>query len=186
MSEIDCLDHSYIGTLCDVLVYHPIKNHFEYSYKLTPDCICVGGGSGEHSMLVIRGLNACLLEYIYFIDDDYMLPRELDVEPVSYENYWGIDESCYFSLAMKTFVEKNDINYTEKAIAICIGELLRYHGKHLVHPELFEKAKSLKDTHFDIINIHEKEYTCGRYTLNQKIHYGLSFMDEHKIIVTVS
>lgn len=70
MSYIDSFDHEYIGSLGYLPIYHPLQTIAtarwgDYDFGATPDNLVLGGGSGEHSGLVLHKLESMVAMFLY-------------------------------------------------------------------------------------------------------------------------
>lgn len=71
MSEIDCFEHEFLGSLNGLPIYHPLAPlKFELyggsAFECDVSTLVVGGGSGEHPALAIRGLDSLVAEYLLY------------------------------------------------------------------------------------------------------------------------
>jgi hypothetical protein len=71
MSEIDGYEHEFLGSLNGLPIYHPLGRveldlHGGGTFECNASTLLVGGGSGEHPALVIRGLDSLVAEYLLY------------------------------------------------------------------------------------------------------------------------
>lgn len=182
MSHIDTINHSHIGWLSNIPVYHPLEK--DKFYDFDEKSIILGGGSGEHPIFVIYSMNACLKYYIYtmtsnldYYDDDY-----------EYRSYWSIENSYNFQKSVKKELKRLGV-HAEKYIATCIGEFLAEHGevfaeKGIIEKDILNKAKEVlenserKVNGIKLVNSNKKDETWGKIIKDGKVIWGYSYLDE--------
>lgn len=175
MSEIDGYQHSCVGLLFGLPVYHPIEDHDE---NINTNSLIVGGGSGEHSMFIVSNLEGCLQEYLFYHGDEY---PEQDCEWLC---NWSIEESYHFFPKIRPFMKNIGVNSAEKAIIMALGDFLRCYGGHFVsnwrhlQPETLNKAMNLPNRPWEILDMTSKIGGLGKYIHKGKVQWGFSFIDE--------
>lgn len=175
MSEIDGYQHSCIGYLFGLPLYHPIDDHDE---EINSNSLILGGGSGEHSMFVVNNLEGCLQKYIHFHGGDYP-----DVE-CDYEVYWSIEECHDIFPEIKPFMDMIGVKSAEKAIILAIGDFIRNIGGHFalnlghIQPETFYKAMVMPHRSWDIVEVTSDVGGLGKIIRNGSTVWGISFVDE--------
>jgi hypothetical protein len=174
MSHIDTIDHSHIGFLAGIPVYHPLGNDQEYG--LTPRTIAVGGGSGEHSIFLLNDIDECIKYYIYYHSDDF----DCYTDKPLYTSYWSIEDGYRFYKSVKEDMQRVDVNSAEKYIVLAVAEYLLHFGEHIIDPVLLAKAKTL--THSpNIYAIKEdvnKDISFGKIIVDGKVKWGYTFEEE--------
>lgn len=180
MSYIDTINHSYIGTLEKIPVYHPLENDKEYG--LTPHSIVIGGGSGEHAMFIINDINSCVQKYINYINYKNCSNDWLDIfDNYSIRNYWSIKESYDFYKQIKKSLKCFEINSAETYISLCVGEFLLYSGMHLVDDRLIKEKVNLEGPiYFGIAESTMELSSYGKIIVDNKAKFGYSFEDEKR------
>lgn len=182
MSHIDTINHSHIGWLSNIPVYHPLeKDNF---YNFDEKAIILGGGSGEHPIFVISDMNACLKYYIYTMTSDY----DYYDDDYEYRSYWSIENAYNFQKSVKKELKRLGI-HAEKYIATCIGEFLAKHGevfveKGLIGKDILNKAKEVieetgrKINGIKLVGSDKKYETWGKIIKDDKVVWGYSYLDE--------
>lgn len=177
MSYIDTINHSYIGTLSNIPVYHPLENDREYG--LTPNSIVIGGGSGEHEMFIIEDINNCVQRYINYVKDSDDCISIFD--NYTTKNHWSIEESYFFHKNIKKELKSFDINSAEKYIVLCVGEFLLYSGMHLVDERLINEKEYIDGPiYYGIAESSMGGQPFGKIIVNGKAKFGYSFEDEKR------
>lgn len=174
MSHIDTINHSHIGKLAGIEIYHPLENDKEFG--LTPKSIVIGGGSGEHAMFIIDDINDCVKNYISYYSD-----ADEDYFPLKpNRSFWSIEDSYHFYKSIKKDLKASEIFNTETYINLAIGEFLVFSGSHLVDADLIKKALSVKDKpELYAITQHPVGFpTYGKIIINGSAKFGYSFEDE--------
>lgn len=157
MPHIDCYDHSHVGSICGIALYHPLVNipvEGTYNWVATPENFLLGGGSGEHSSMIIRNLAFCVylyLEHIGELQDKELLELCVNYEQrmqepeyqdltlwnnLQYE--WDMNSIVRFALTVKNDFEtvetayKQPSNYPEKDFQILLGQVIHENAMHLL------------------------------------------------------
>ena len=87
MSDIDTIEHFFIGYFYSVPVYQPLEVGCIDSFRfcknrnnIAPGKLIIGGGDGEHPAIIFHDLEFCVAKWLlyYFSDDE--LPKEILVE----------------------------------------------------------------------------------------------------------
>lgn len=175
MSEIDGYQHSCIGYLFGLPLYHPIDNDDD---EINSNSLILGGGSGEHPMLIVNNLEACLQNYIHFHDKDCP-EAECD-----YRIYWSIEDSYNVFPEIKPFMDRIGVKSAEEAVILAMGDFLRSAGGHFainlghVKPETFYKAITQPQPPWEIIEVTSEVGGMGKIIRNGNIVWGISFIDE--------
>lgn len=181
MSHIDTINHSHIGFLAGIPVYHPLESDREYG--LTPRTIAVGGGSGEHEIFLIKDIDACVMSYIrHFCEyDDYKDLKD-DYQAFLYKSFWSISASYHFYKQIKKELKFLEIHSAESYIILSIAEFLIYSGSHLVRPDILKKAQELIDspTLYTINQSPVGYRTSGKIIVDNQVQWGYSFEDEKR------
>lgn len=181
MSHIDTINHSHIGFLAGIPVYHPLESDREYG--LTPRTIAVGGGSGEHEIFLINDIDVCVMCYIrHFCSHDDYKDLKIDYQIAPYKSFWSILASYDFYKEIKKELKFLEINYAESYILLSIAEFLIYSGGHLVRPDILAKAKELIDspTLYTINQSPVGYRTSGKIIVDNQVQWGYSFEDEKR------
>jgi hypothetical protein len=206
MSYIDTVDHSYVGRLFGWPVYHPLGVYTGDEFDADPTNLVIGGGSGEHPGMVIRSLDACILQYIEFCyeyagqeEPDWLLDLHDEVAE-SYVNLfdhtWPMQSVSTLAIKAKAAFEEVVANkikplpHIENMLAIMIGEFLYYSARRLlsekVNVALIEHFKDVwAFSFFEVITVPSKGYPpSGRRLViengESKVVWGLRFDDEQK------
>lgn len=88
MSYIDTFDHEYCGHLGYLPIYHPletVQNGDEFDCD--PSCLVLGGGSGEHSALIVEKLEFVVASFLLDIVEQQ---TEIDISPNTVEKLQDI------------------------------------------------------------------------------------------------
>ncbi len=64
MSDIDTFDHSYVGNLAGLPIYHPLQDSEMDYFNVGFHNLVIGGGSGEHPAMKIHNLDACVFSFL--------------------------------------------------------------------------------------------------------------------------
>lgn len=182
MSHIDTINHSHIGWLSNIPVYHPLEK--DKFYDFDEKSIVLGGGSGEHPIFVIYNMNACLKYYIYVMTSDFNYYDD-DFE---YRSFWSIENAYNFQKSVKKELKRLDL-YAEKYIATCVGEFLARHGEVFVEKGLIEKTILIKAKEVEketkrkadgikLVDSGKKDDKWGKIIKDGKVVWGYSYIDE--------
>lgn len=180
MSHIDSFEHSHIGFLANIPVYHPMQKDKEYGFD--ERSIIIGGGSGEHAIFVVQNMAQCLQHYVYNQSEDLA-----DYSEVEYSSFWSIEDCFYFYNDIKSEAERLGVR-AESYILMAIGQFLAEHGevfvaKGYLDQALFERARDLfKNSEMKVPDIMVKHegMALGKVTREGKTVWGFSFEDECK------
>lgn len=158
MSHIDSYDHSEVGLLFGIPLYHPLTE-IDMDFGSPPansSSFILGGGSGEHSAMIIRHLNYCLFMYLEFIAEqknielsdccpkyaqqlDLLLNAEVN-KWTNLEYQWSMNDvsnlvnivNQEFAIIALTEDTKNHYD-PEQKILIMIGDIIYQHAIHLLN-----------------------------------------------------
>lgn len=175
MSEIDGVQHSCIGFLFGIPVYHPIEDQ---DSSINSNSLIIGGGSGEHSMFAITNLEGCLQEYLFFHGGDYPDTH------CDWEMNWSIEECYNIFPKIKPIMEKYNVKSAEKMVSLAIGDFLRLHGGHFVSnwrhikPATLNMAMNLQSDPMDILEVKSDTGGLGKWIQKGKTIWGFSFAEE--------
>lgn len=177
MSEIDGIQHSCVGFLFGLPLYHPIEDS---DAVINTDSLILGGGSGEHGMFVITNLEGCLQEYLFYQGNDY---PETHCE---WELDWSVEECFNIFPKIKPYMDKYGVKSAEKMVSLAIGDFLRLYGGHFVsnwrhlQPVTFNKAMNLTSDPMDIVEVTSNVGGLGKWIKKGKTIWGFSFTEEIK------
>lgn len=191
MSEIDTIDHSHIGYLADIPVYHPLACGTDMN--VNPGCLVIGGGSGEHPMLVIRNFNSCVAAYFSHrdLDEDETNDKlwldffELYTRPGIIDTDWEIAVSARFYNRMKPFLDEHKFEQAEFAILCIMGEFLLFNGQHLIDPFFVDQwsKKPFKPIYSVLSTTFNDDYPLfGKVIVNGATRWGFAFSDEASFV----
>lgn len=184
MSHIDCFDHSHIGFMAGIMVYHPMQKDEEYGFD--ERSIIIGGGSGEHDIFVIQDMAQCLQQYVY-----QQTKEHADYSNVDYSSFWSIEECYHFFDAIKDEADLLNVSAVGY-ILISVGQFLAEHGavfaaKGYLEQSLFDRAHELfEKSKLNIPDImgNSEAMSLGRVIRDGKTVWGFSFEDECKEFLT--
>lgn len=206
MSYIDCRDHSFVGTMFGLPVYHPLGDYDE-DFVANPTNFVIGGGGGEHPGMVVQSLDGCVLRYLSFCYDneDKEVPDWLaelihevwEIHPDLLIQYgWSMENTINFGTKAKAkfkdaFDVKREIHSIESMIEIMIGEFAFYSAHQMLTPIVLNhilgfNREGLFSGLFEAINVPPKGYPVfGRRTAKTDdvkggapVTWGLRFDEE--------
>lgn len=158
MSHIDSYDHSEVGILFGIPLYHPLAD-IDMDFGAPPansSSFILGGGSGEHSAMIIRHLNYCLFMYLEFIAEqrnielsdccpkyaeqlDSLLNAEVN-KWTNLEYQWSMNDVSNLvatvnqDFSLIPLIEETKNYYDpEQKILIMVGEIVHQHAIHLLN-----------------------------------------------------
>jgi len=208
MSYIDTVDHSYVGRLFGWPVYHPLGVYTDDEFDADPSNLVIGGGSGEHPGMVIKSLDACVLQYIEFcyeyakLEEPDWLGNLYNEVADSYFNLfdhkWPMQSVSTLAIKVKAAFEEavadkiKNPPHIENMLAIMIGEFLYYSARRLlsekVNIALIEQFNDVwAFSFFEVITVPAKGYPSSGRRLGMengesKVIWGLRFEDEQKYL----
>ncbi len=175
MSDIDTFDHSYIGSLAKLPVYHPLQDSEMDYFEVGANNLVIGGGSGEHPAMKVHNLDACVLSFLEsasFLLTDPKLEASMEAKLAElndilpewniYENLemgrWPMDSiakyckkidesfSVYQNFRMKLKKETTPAYVAvEEEIQVMLGEFLYFSGKRLLSENVQKFIKDNKE-----------------------------------------
>jgi len=190
MSYIDAFNHSHIGSFMGIPVYHPFNN--ASNSELHSDMIVLGGGSGEHNMFILEGINEIVVEtldHFYgesIINDETLKKYGMWDKSVQWENHWSIEE-CYE--IFRTIVNNETLVFKEyktksieKVIMLTVGIYLINIKAQWVDNDLLNENIDLSVLPSTLVLPVDDNYLSGRYFLESRPINGISYYDELKIL----
>ncbi len=203
MSYIDTIPHSFIGFFLDrYQTYHPLDNL--PNDNITPNNIVIGGGSGEHPMLVIENIYYCVECYIRecvfkanpvileLIPHQELLNELIQYYPIISTNLrridWSKEQIKEFRSEVFKFNKKYNISDKEdRIINILIGEFIVNHCVELLDSSIVKvlnEIHSRKDIKFFIkynaFPKYEDEFKTMYGRKPDTMEYGYTIEDEMK------
>lgn len=190
MSYIDAFNHSHIGLFYGIPVYHPFNN--SENSELHSDMIVIGGGSGEHNMFVLEGINQIVVETLdhFFgsmvVNEALLKKYNLWEDSVEWENQWSMQEShsiyCDICNDPLSIFESYQSKSAEKIVLLAIGLFLIDISAIWVDKELLDLEIDKSILPKTIIKSVSNDEVSGRYFLDSKVLNGISYLDELKIL----
>ena len=189
MSYIDAYNHSHIGSLFGIPIYHPFNNSPQS--ELNSDMIILGGGSGEHNMFILNGINEIVLETIdhfygeNIISNDILRKYDMWEKSVEGESQWSIEEGYDFFRSMKNITNLFEIYKTksaEKLIMLTIGIYLLKIRAKWVDADLLNLLVDISTLPKSLVLPVDDNNLSGRYFLKSRPLNGISYEDELKIL----
>lgn len=181
MNHIDSFQHSHLGDLFGLPLFHPIDS---INNEININNLMLGGRFGEQSAFVIKDIENCVRYYLafrtgLFWDPDHELPS------AEYVNHWSIQECWDVYPEISPFMKKHGITSPEIAIYMAVGDYLASMAKsfsgrlNLIDRTLAEKAASLKG-YWNVVDTPATPGVFGRLDLNDGTVLGISLLEEIK------
>lgn len=191
MSYIDTFNHSHIGSFFGIPVYHPFNN--APLSELHSDMIVLGGGSGEHNMFILDGINEIVIETLDHFYGENVISVEILKKygmwenSVEWKSQWSIEESydVFYDMShnnTSSLFETYKTKSAEKIVLLTVGLYLLNINAEWVDNELLNldfDTSVLPDTL--ILPVSRNELS-GRYFLDSRPINGISYNDEMKIL----
>lgn len=180
MSHIDSIDHSHVGYLFDIPLYHVMETMYNARYypEYSSDIFILGGGAGEHGMMVLANIEAIVTEYL-----EWMLPIDIHCDDmVVIDNYWSIEENARAYEYIKEHMALHGICRADNIIIFAIASMICDYCPDLVRGG---KIKDLILSNIDFlqpspIDLVKREFDnpYGRVLVGNKISWGVTLEEE--------
>lgn len=183
MSFIDTIDHSHVGYLFDIPVYHVMGTEYNQTYhpSYADDMFVIGGGSGEHGMFIIQGIDEIVSSYLFQKYD--MQVGDFDL--CELDNMWTIEESANVYERNKHRLKETDLNSIESLIIHALGEFICRDASHLINDVelknvVISNASLFNSNYYGLEREFDNPY--GRVLIDNVVSWGVSFDDEDRFL----
>lgn len=125
MSYIDCFQHEFLGSLNGLPIYHLLESvTFQDGNHPAVECdgnsLILGGGSGEHPALVVKGLDSIVAEYLLHDIDMCEEHGQAGRGVLSDRERYSLEDIAFSENQGLVFVEwqmKDFANFYERALS---------------------------------------------------------------------